>query len=109
MIKAALRGGLGFIRSTMKSKQAQKHIVKTFVLLFRAQLKPVIQRRNSSDSSSKMHIPFTFLFDFAENSSDEMKRDREEKKRYLLRKLSFRPTVEELKSRKVRKQKGPSP
>ncbi len=30
-----------------------------------------------------------------------MKKDREEKKRYLLRKLSFRPTVEELKSRKV--------
>ena len=30
-----------------------------------------------------------------------MKNDREEKKRYLLRKLSFRPTVEELKNRKV--------
>ena len=102
MIKAALRGGLGFIRSTMKSKQAQKHIVKTFVLLFRAQLKPVSSQRRTS--SGKMHPAFTFLslFDFAENSSDEMKRDREEKKRYLLRKLSFRPTVEELKSRKVR-------
>ena len=31
-----------------------------------------------------------------------MKREREEKKRYLLRKLSFRPTIEELKNRKVR-------
>ena len=30
-----------------------------------------------------------------------MKNDREEKKRYLLRKLSFRPTVEELKHVKV--------
>ena len=36
-----------------------------------------------------------------ENSSDDMKREREEKKRYLLRKLSFRPTVNELKDRKV--------
>lgn len=41
---------------------------------------------------------------FAENSSEDLKREREEKKRYLLRKLSFRPTVEELKSRKVRKE-----
>lgn len=30
-----------------------------------------------------------------------MKRDREEKKKYLLRKLSFRPTVDDLKIRKV--------
>ncbi len=30
-----------------------------------------------------------------------MRREREEKKRYLLRKLSFRPSVEELKNRKV--------
>lgn len=30
-----------------------------------------------------------------------MKNDREEKKRYLLRKLSFRPTVDELKNRKI--------
>ena len=36
-----------------------------------------------------------------ENSTEELKREREEKKRYLLRKLSFRPTVEELKTRKV--------
>ena len=37
----------------------------------------------------------------SELDNDAMKNDREEKKRYLLRKLSFRPTVEELKSRKV--------
>ena len=37
----------------------------------------------------------------AENSLEDMKREREEKKRYLLRKLSFRPTIEELKCRKV--------
>ena len=30
-----------------------------------------------------------------------MRHDREEKKMYLLRKLSFRPTVDELKNRKV--------
>ena len=44
------------------------------------------------------------LFKFLWNvpvSSDEMKREREEKKRYLLRKLSFRPTVDDLKNRKV--------
>ena len=38
---------------------------------------------------------------FSEVSSDEMKREREEKKRFLLRKLSFRPSVDELKNRKV--------
>jgi len=38
---------------------------------------------------------------FLENTSEEMRRDREEKKRYLLRKLSFRPSVEELKNRKI--------
>ena len=41
------------------------------------------------------------LFFFLGNSSEEMKREREEKKRYLLRKLSFRPSVDELKNRKV--------
>ena len=42
-----------------------------------------------------------FYYIITENSSDDMKREREEKKRYLLRKLSFRPTVNELKDRKV--------
>ena len=37
----------------------------------------------------------------SELDNDAMKNDREEKKRYLLRKLSFRPTVDELKNRKV--------
>ena len=32
---------------------------------------------------------------------EDLKREREEKKRYLLRKLSFRPTIDELKNRKV--------
>ena len=41
-------------------------------------------------------------FLFPEQSSDDLKREREEKKRYLLRKLSFRPSVDELKNRKVR-------
>ena len=42
-----------------------------------------------------------FYYIITENSSDDMKREREEKKRYLLRKLSFRPSVDELKNRKV--------
>lgn len=37
----------------------------------------------------------------AEQSPAEEKKQKEEKKRYLLRKLSFRPTVEELKEKKV--------
>jgi phosphatase and actin regulator 3 len=31
----------------------------------------------------------------------QIQEEREEKKRYLLRKLSFRPSVDELKNRKV--------
>ena len=41
------------------------------------------------------------LFEFAEATADELRLQREEKKRYLLRKLSFRPSVDELKNRKV--------
>jgi hypothetical protein len=37
----------------------------------------------------------------AEQSAAEEKKMKEEKKRMLLRKLSFRPTVEELKEKKV--------
>ena len=48
-----------------------------------------------------MDYKYFFILIFAEVSTDEMKREREEKKRYLLRKLSFRPSVDELKSRKV--------
>ena len=36
----------------------------------------------------------------------EEKKSKEEKKKMLLRKLSFRPTVEELKEKKVREGKG---
>ena len=36
-----------------------------------------------------------------EQSPAEEKKQKEEKKRYLLRKLSFRPTVEELKEKKI--------
>ena len=38
---------------------------------------------------------------FLELDNDSIRNDREEKKRYLLRKLSFRPTVDELRNRKV--------
>lgn len=42
-----------------------------------------------------------FLLISSENSSAEERKLKEEKKRMLLRKLSFRPTVEELKEKKV--------
>ena len=37
----------------------------------------------------------------SETTNEEMRKEREEKKRYLLRKLSFRPTLDELKTKKV--------
>lgn len=57
------------------------------------------------------HNNFIFFYDFSneplcaifsEQSPAEEKKQKEEKKRYLLRKLSFRPTVEELKEKKVK-------
>lgn len=45
---------------------------------------------------------FVVIFLFLEQSAAEEKKLKEEKKRMLLRKLSFRPTVEELKEKKVR-------
>ena len=41
------------------------------------------------------------IFFVAEQSAAEERKIKEEKKRMLLRKLSFRPTVEELKEKKV--------
>jgi hypothetical protein len=41
------------------------------------------------------------LLFLTEQSAAEEKKMKEEKKRMLLRKLSFRPTVEELKEKKV--------
>lgn len=41
------------------------------------------------------------IFCVAEQSPAEEKKQKEEKKRFLLRKLSFRPTVEELKEKKI--------
>jgi hypothetical protein len=49
-------------------------------------------------------VPF-FVFPFKKKigtSPAEEKKEREEKKMTLFRKLSFRPTVEELKARKVK-------
>ena len=40
-------------------------------------------------------------FFVSELDNDSIRNDMEEKKRYLLRKLSFRPTVDELRNRKV--------
>lgn len=36
------------------------------------------------------------------DSNDDIKRDRDEKKKYLMRKLTFRPSVDDLRKRKVR-------
>lgn len=41
------------------------------------------------------------IFFVVEQSAAEERKMKEEKKRMLLRKLSFRPTVEELKEKKV--------
>ena len=43
------------------------------------------------------------MFFVSELDNDSIRNDMEEKKRYLLRKLSFRPTVDELRNRKVSK------
>ncbi len=51
--------------------------------------------------ANNLSLFLQFLFKISEVSSEEIKRERDEKKRYLLRKLSFRPTVDDLKSRKV--------
>lgn len=42
-----------------------------------------------------------FLFIFSVQTPEEQKKSKEEKKSYLLRKLSFRPTVDELKEKKI--------
>jgi hypothetical protein len=47
-----------------------------------------------------MEAKFVIFF-VAEQSAAEERKMKEEKKRMLLRKLSFRPTVEELKEKKV--------
>lgn len=57
----------------------------------------------STDLYSKPNFSFIltiFFFCLAQSPAEE-KKQREEKKRYLLRKLSFRPTVDELKEKKI--------
>lgn len=51
--------------------------------------------------SAGIELRETAWHSFSEQSPAEEKKQKEEKKRYLLRKLSFRPTVEELKEKKV--------
>ena len=46
---------------------------------------------------------FLILLIIAETSDQQREQEKEEKKKYLLRKLSFRPSVDELKTRKVGK------
>lgn len=52
---------------------------------------------NSNKKSSELMFKL-----FAEQTPEEAKKLREEKKRMLLRKLSFRPTIDELKEKKVK-------
>ncbi|XP_046554626.1 phosphatase and actin regulator 1-like [Haliotis rubra] len=41
------------------------------------------------------------MFYASDQTNEERELDKEEKKRYLIRKLSFRPSIEELKERKI--------
>ena len=54
------------------------------------------KRRHSVRIIKRYHL-------VSELDNDSIRNDMEEKKRYLLRKLSFRPTVDELRNRKVSK------
>lgn len=60
-----------------------------------------IEKLNVFTSLSRMELNFELQRSFSEQSPAEEKKQKEEKKRYLLRKLSFRPTVDELKEKKV--------
>ncbi|KAH8030004.1 hypothetical protein HPB51_006436 [Rhipicephalus microplus] len=42
-----------------------------------------------------------FGFNFSVQTAEELKKEKEQKKKVLIRKLSFRPTIEELKERKI--------
>lgn len=46
-------------------------------------------------------IPILPYFTLSAQTPADLKKEKEEKKRFLLRKLSFRPTVEELKEKKI--------
>lgn len=77
-------------------------------LIRRLSLRPSqeeLQDRNILKSKKKRHsvriIKRHLLV--SELDNDSIRNDMEEKKRYLLRKLSFRPTVDELRNRKVSK------
>ena len=77
-------------------------------LIRRLSLRPSqeeLQDRNILKSKKKRHsvriIKRYHLV--SELDNDSIRNDMEEKKRYLLRKLSFRPTVDELRNRKVSK------
>ena len=48
-----------------------------------------------------MKLNFSLINWISEQTAAEEKKLKEEKKRMLLRKLSFRPTVDELKEKKV--------
>ena len=50
--------------------------------------------------NQKKQLIIYFLL--SEASDQQIREEKEEKKRYLLRKLSFRPSVDELKNRKVK-------
>lgn len=70
-------------------------ILKNSLLSTKTEIKYVFTLWN------RMGLNFELRCSFSEQSPAEEKKQKEEKKRYLLRKLSFRPTVEELKEKKV--------
>ncbi|KAJ8316561.1 hypothetical protein KUTeg_005883 [Tegillarca granosa] len=47
------------------------------------------------------HLKQYLIYHLTVQSDSESQREKEEKKRYLIRKLSFRPSIEELKERKI--------
>uniref|UniRef100_A0AAG5D5S1 Phosphatase and actin regulator n=1 Tax=Anopheles atroparvus TaxID=41427 RepID=A0AAG5D5S1_ANOAO len=87
-------------------------------LIRRLSMRPTAEElveRNILKSKCKKNLPMSFATNFilivtlffiprvfrAAQSPAEEKKQKEEKKRYLLRKLSFRPTVDELKEKKI--------
>ena len=94
---------------TEEERKHERNIIGA-KLIRRLSLRPTpeeLEERNilKSRSTTLKYFPrhkyFSLCKYFSELDNESMRNDREEKKRYLLRKLSFRPTVEELKNRKV--------
>lgn len=97
----------GILFQVSEEERKQERTIIGAKLIRRLSLRPTpeeLEDRNILKSRMKNFLgePTRLLKPIIlELDNDAMKNDREEKKRYLLRKLSFRPTVDELKNRKV--------